>query len=148
MVQNGPVISVVIATYDRYPVLAEAIDLLISQNLDHGLLDLVVVDNSVDQSQAAAFSKRYASVSNLRYILEPIVGLSNARNVGVRESKAPIVAFMDDDAIAAPDWCAQLHDAFSNAGERVAVIGGSILLHGGSVNGPRGCPNRCWHRFR
>jgi cellulose synthase/poly-beta-1,6-N-acetylglucosamine synthase-like glycosyltransferase len=34
---------------------------------------------------------------------------------------------MDDDAVAAPDWCARLVEAFDQVGERVAAVGGTIL---------------------
>ena len=123
---KAPLISVVIATYDRYQVLPQAIASLTAQDIDPELLQIIVVDNSADQSKAAEFARRYAGVSNLLYVLEPTVGLSNARNTGVRNSRADIVAFIDDDAIAAPDWCRQIHDAFGDVGERVAVIGGTI----------------------
>ena len=36
----------------------------------------------------------------------------------------PLIAFMDDDAIAAPDWSTRIVQAFEAAGERAAVIGG------------------------
>jgi glucosyl-dolichyl phosphate glucuronosyltransferase len=123
---KAPLISVVIATYNRYRVLPEAIASMIAQDIDPELLQIIVVDNSVDQSKAAEFSRRYAGVSNLLYLLEPTVGLSNARNIGIRHSKAEIVAFIDDDATAAPDWCRQIHEAFNNVSERVAAIGGAI----------------------
>lgn len=39
-------------------------------------------------------------------------GLSGARNTGVRVTTGAVVAFLDDDATAAPDWVQQFLDAY------------------------------------
>lgn len=51
-------------------------------------------------------------------------GLSGARNAGVAHSSGAIIAFLDDDAIPAPDWLAQLLDAYRDP--RVIAAGGAI----------------------
>jgi GT2 family glycosyltransferase len=50
-------------------------------------------------------------------------GLSPARNLGVRHAGGDIIAFLDDDAIAFPDWAEQIVGAFAGDDERVAVTG-------------------------
>ena len=51
-------------------------------------------------------------------------GLSGARNSGIAVASAPIVAFMDDDAEAAPDWLARLLAEYAD--ERVIGAGGGV----------------------
>lgn len=51
-------------------------------------------------------------------------GLSGARNAGVAAASGSIIAFLDDDAAAAPDWLAQLVAAFADPS--VAGTGGAI----------------------
>jgi GT2 family glycosyltransferase len=49
-------------------------------------------------------------------------GLSGARNTGVGFATGEVVAFLDDDAVAAPDWSRRLLDAYRDA--RVVGTGG------------------------
>jgi len=51
-------------------------------------------------------------------------GLSGARNAGVAAADAEIVAFLDDDAEAAPDWLARLLALYDDP--RVLGAGGTI----------------------
>jgi glycosyltransferase involved in cell wall biosynthesis len=122
-----PRLSVVICTHNRYNVLPDAIESILHQQMDAALLELIVVDNSTDQSHAAEFARRYEQ-DQLLYLLEPIQGLSNARNVGLSKARAPIVAFIDDDAIADPKWAEHIVHAFELYGlRRVGVVGGRVL---------------------
>jgi len=52
-------------------------------------------------------------------------GLSGARNTGIRATQGDVVAFMDDDAMAEPDWLEELGAAYGDAA--VMAAGGSIL---------------------
>ena len=51
-------------------------------------------------------------------------GLSGARNTGILESRGGIVAFLDDDAEAAPGWAAALLAAYDSAD--VLGVGGAV----------------------
>ena len=51
-------------------------------------------------------------------------GLSGARNTGVDAATGDVVAFLDDDAAAAPDWAGRLLDAFAE--RQVIGVGGGV----------------------
>jgi GT2 family glycosyltransferase len=51
-------------------------------------------------------------------------GLSGARNSGAAATTAPVIAFLDDDARADPDWLAQLLAPYAR--EEVLGVGGGI----------------------
>ncbi len=51
-------------------------------------------------------------------------GLSGARNSGIAAAQGAVIAFLDDDAMAAPDWIEQLCSAYSDL--NVVGVGGMI----------------------
>lgn len=64
-------------------------------------------------------------------------GLSGARNSGVRASSGEVVAFLDDDAVAEPDWLEQLSAGY----DEEAVIGvGGLVEPVWPERRPRGMP--------
>lgn len=73
-----------------------------------------------------------ADVAGLAEVVrEPNRGAAHARNVGYRaagERGAEVVCFLDDDAVAPPDWYARhlaLHRG-GHAGDRLAAVGGGV----------------------
>jgi GT2 family glycosyltransferase len=56
----------------------------------------------------------------VRVLREPRIGLSTARNAGVRAARGEVVAFTDDDAFPDPGWLRALLSALEPAGTLVA----------------------------
>ncbi len=135
----NPRITAIICTYERYNVLGGAINSLLAQQCEPGFLEIIVVDNSKDQAAATAFSAQYNNLPNLRYVLEPKPGLSNARNVGMSLATADIVAFIDDDAIAAPNWANAILQGFAEFGPRAGALGGPVRARWLSARPPWLC---------
>lgn len=83
----------------------------------------MVVDNAPDgRDTQTMIVERYPVV---RYIFEPTPGLNFARNRALEESRQDIIAFMDDDAIADPNWIRRIVEVFS-ANQSVAVCTGRV----------------------
>ncbi len=122
-----PRITVAVCTYDRYEVLDSCLAALAGQLLPSVEFECLVVDNSPSRVRSMAESQRHAAHPNMRWIHETTPGLSNARNVAAREARAPLIAYVDDDAIPEPDWLIRLLEAFDALGEGYAGIGGKIL---------------------
>ena len=61
----------------------------------------------------------------LRYVQEPHVGLSHARNRALVSTYAPLIGFIDDDAQAGTNWVSALYAAFARWPE-CSAIGGPI----------------------
>jgi glycosyltransferase involved in cell wall biosynthesis len=50
-------------------------------------------------------------------------GLSAARNVGIREARGEDLAFLDDDAVASPDWAEEVLKTFASDDSVIGVTG-------------------------
>ncbi|NEQ98583.1 MAG: glycosyltransferase family 2 protein [Cyanothece sp. SIO2G6] len=122
---TDPQISAIICTHNRDNYLGAAIDSLLEQDFP-GVYEVIVVDNaSTDHTQAVTQARLPHAC--LRYVYEPMVGLSVARNRGAAEAVAPILAYLDDDAEATPHWLRSLYHAYQTH-EQVAIAGGRVSL--------------------
>jgi glycosyltransferase involved in cell wall biosynthesis len=65
--------------------------------------ELVVVDNG-SRDDTPAVLARMAVVLPLRSVCEPGLGVSRARNAGVRAARGELILFTDDDVDVDPEW--------------------------------------------
>jgi GT2 family glycosyltransferase len=91
--------------------------------------EIVVV---VDQNPSLRVELSSALPGCVRLLETARPGLSEARNVGIRECNTDVVAFVDDDATVEPDWLASLLSEFDADGEAVGV-GGAVLPRWGAA---------------
>lgn len=100
-------ISIVICTYNRASLLADALQTVCEQTLEPSLYEVIVVDNnSTDHTRTVTqtFQQRYPHV---RYLFAAQPGNSHARNVGWQHAQGQFVGFMDDDCKVPPTWLMQ-----------------------------------------
>jgi glycosyltransferase involved in cell wall biosynthesis len=121
----NPQISAIICTHNRDGYLGAAIDSLLTQTFA-GAFEIVVVDNASSDRTREVVEARLAD-SRLRYVYEPTTGLSIARNTGAQVAQAPILAYLDDDAVASPQWLQVLYEAYQTD-ENLAIAGGKVTL--------------------
>lgn len=94
---ESPSVTVIIGTYNRAKILPAAIESVLGQT--HHSFELFVIDNgSTDETRKVVESYRD---SRVQYFLNPHPSRSCAepRNIGIRMSRAPLIAFLDDDDI-------------------------------------------------
>ncbi|VXD20114.1 putative glycosyl transferase [Planktothrix serta PCC 8927] len=117
-------ISAIICTHNREQYLGLAIDSLLQQDFTD--FEIIVVDNASTDGTRQVVEARLPH-PKLRYIYEPVTGLSIARNTGAKNSQSPIIAYLDDDAIATPQWLRVLYSAYENH-PKLAIAGGKVTL--------------------
>lgn len=122
----GKEISAVICTHNRARYLPKAIISLAEQDLTNETYEIIIVDNrSTDETQKIV--KSFAGVGNIRYIYEPVVGLSHARNTGWRNAHSPYVAYLDDDAVASRSWLSRILQVFKTIAPAPGCVGGRVI---------------------
>jgi GT2 family glycosyltransferase len=85
---------------------------------------VIVIDNApASNASEDMIAERYAELAS--YVREPVAGLDFARNRALQESDCDIVAFIDDDAVAAPTWVQAIRRLFSESDD-VAVCTGKV----------------------
>jgi glycosyltransferase involved in cell wall biosynthesis len=119
-----PSIAGIICTYNRDVYLGDAIDSLLNQDCED--FEVIVVDNASCDRTLEVVKSRLGN-SRLRYVYESVQGLSVARNRGARETSSPILAYLDDDAIASPQWLRSINRAYQE-NDRLAIAGGKVTL--------------------
>ena len=115
-------ISVIVCTLDRAAYLQRALASLVRQTLARTAFEIVVVDNGSTDGTAAVI----AAFPGVVAVQEPRLGLSHARNTGLACAQTPLVAFLDDDAEAAPHWLAAVLARFAADSPAPVCVGGPI----------------------
>ncbi len=91
---DRPAVAVVIPTYDRAGTILRAVESVLAQ--DYAPLELVVVDDGSRDGTAELLAP-LARAGRLTLLLQPNLGVSAARNAGIRATAAPFIAFLDSD---------------------------------------------------
>jgi len=120
--QDAPPVSVVVCTRDRPDGALSTLRGLMASRYPR--FEVVLVDNapSSDATKDAVLGE-FATDARIRYVREPRPGLSCARNRGVAESTAEIIAFTDDDVRVDPWWLHGIIRGFGRAGDVACVTG-------------------------
>lgn len=115
-----PDISVIICAYteQRWDDLVAAVESVKGQTLPPE--EIIVV---VDHNQQLL--KRVRDLDVIALENTGVRGLSGARNSGITAARSGIIAFLDDDAVATPDWLMLLNEGFSDP--QVLGVGGPVL---------------------
>lgn len=121
---SEPLISAIICTHNREDYLGAAIDSLLQQ--DFSSYEAIVVDNASSDRTRQIVEARL-SHPRLNYVYEEVAGLSIARNTGAKAARSAILAYLDDDAVASPQWLTILYHAYQN-NEKLAIAGGKVTL--------------------
>lgn len=95
----APFVSVVVPAFNVSETVTSCIESVLAQDWPAASLEVFVVDNGSNDG-TAELAQRFP----VKVLREPKRGRSAARNRGVRESRGEVLAFIDADCEAPPDW--------------------------------------------
>src|SRR5579883_212199 len=123
MKPNTPLISVIIPHLNQANSLAGCLDSLKCQTLERAAFEIIVVDNGSTSLPQAVLEQHPETL----LLLESRPGPGMARNRGVDAARGDILAFIDADCRAHPDW---LDSALRmlNAAPARTILGGDVQI--------------------
>lgn len=121
---SGPVrVSVIIPHLNTPGLLTRCLTSVTTQRLDHGEVEIIVVDNGSSTDMRAV----RAAFPAVRFLAEPQPGPGLARNRGIAAAAGRTLVCIDADCRAAPGWLQAAVDAVEAAPDR-GLVGGDIRI--------------------
>lgn len=122
-------ITAAICTHNRVALLPATLESLLAQSLRPTDYEVLVIDNGSTDATPAVIRRHLDAPGavKLRSAVQPLLGLSHARNLAADMAAGEIIAYLDDDAVADPGWLAALLDAYAAFPDAWAA-GGPVRL--------------------
>jgi glycosyltransferase involved in cell wall biosynthesis len=122
---SAPAVSVIIPAYQTAPYIRQALESVWAQSFQD--FEVVVVnDGSPDTPELECALQPY--LGKIAYIKQHNGGPSSARNTGIRNSVAPLIAMLDSDDYWEPDYLATQTQFFGEDPSVDAVYPNAFLL--------------------
>ena len=122
-------ISVVICAYNEARLVGDCLEGLKAQTYPKTHFEAVVIENeskdSTPEIVRSIIEKGNGDKTMIRMIRKKHGGVSESRNLGIKESQFDIIAFLDADAVPDPKWLEKLADEFRAGAD---YVGGRINL--------------------
>lgn len=134
-VENEPLVSVVIPTYDRPELLSRAMQSVVNQTYEH--IELIIVDDCSPESLRETVVESIPSDIQLSFLRhDHNQGHAAARNTGMEASEGEFIVFLDDDDEWLEEKIKKQVERFQETSERVGVVYTGIkqMNEDGSVN--------------
>ena len=133
-------ISVVIPTYKRLPILKKCLDALENQILNDKIqnFEIVIVDDGSTDETVDWLRNNSQSFPHLRVFEQSHGGPALGRNLGVKKSKGDLIVFIDSDLVVDRYFLSNHVDsllrAWKKLGNRKCFTYGSVINTSNSVS--------------
>ena len=123
----NPLVSVIIATYNRAYILSNAIDSVLSQSYKN--IEIIIIDDGSTDNTFQIVNNYFLKNSNIKYLKQSNQKLWAARNIGLRISEGKYVTFLDSDDEYKRDHISLRVD-YMNKNPSVDLIYGGLEING------------------
>jgi GT2 family glycosyltransferase len=134
-----PLVSVIVVCWNAADVLARCLDQLLAQ--DYAAYEVIVVDDGSDDATLEIAREARGEVTIVSSPRNR--GCPHARNLGVLRARGELVAFVDADGFAAPDWLSRIVEAFASD-MTIGGVASTVFFDANPlvINGAGGVVNR------
>jgi GT2 family glycosyltransferase len=115
-----PPTSLIISSRNRPALLTDTIESVLKCHCTPA--EIVIIDQS-DEPHANLCGRISSESCVIQYCWTRSVGASRGRNTGIRRARHDLLAFMDDDMLAAENWFCSIMESLVEAGSRTVVTG-------------------------
>lgn len=141
---SEPLVSVIIPTRNRRPLLEVALASLFGQT--YGNWEAVVVDDASDDDTAEFVRRRAASDSRLLLVASDGGGCAAARQLGLQAATGELLVYLDDDNLMATGWLRAVAEFFGRRTD-VDVAYGAQIRSEATVDAPASEPQVLFEPF-
>ncbi|MFH0986186.1 MAG: glycosyltransferase [Candidatus Omnitrophota bacterium] len=121
-------VSVIVVCYNEIRNIADCLQSLASMDFPKEDYEILCVDSLSTDGTREVIRDFMAHHSNIRLADNPEKSIPKSRNIGVRASRFPYVAFTDADCVVPPNWLTRLvrgFDTLKNSTPELAALGGT-----------------------
>lgn len=114
-------ISVCICTYKRPQLLSTLESIDAQENINDYTVEVIVVDNDSELSGKHIVDnfRPQNVIKNITYLSEPMKNIAAARNKTINNAQGELIALIDDDEVAEPNWLYELLSTKQNFNSQV-----------------------------
>lgn len=128
---SAPILSVVVTTYNRAPILAKALAALLDQDATEPF-EIVVLDDGSTDATPELLAGLQAEHAHLRYVRQENQGRAIARNAGIGAARGEYLCYVDSDVVVVRGFVRAHLEAHRAA--RRADPAREVFVQGLSVN--------------
>jgi len=118
-------LSVIISTRSRVNLLAATLKSISQQTFPLTEFEVIIVDNGSTDNTKQVVENCMNNSDNIRYFYDATPGLHVGRHRGLKEAKAELLVYADDDIEAFPEWLEAIWESFQD--NEVVLVGGKNL---------------------
>lgn len=116
-----PFVSIVVPVFNEETLISKSLFSLLKQDYPKDLFEIIVVDNGSSDRSAEIIQS-----FPVQYVFEEKKGAGAARNAGARRSIGELIAFIDADCIAYPNWISNLVSSLDKSS--YGAVGGDCRI--------------------
>jgi glycosyltransferase involved in cell wall biosynthesis len=118
---NNVLISLIIPAHNASKTLEKCLESVLQQNME-GIEIIIVNDGSIDSTQSIVESYAAQYPNKVRYFAMKNVGVGNARNFGIVNSKGKYIGFIDSDDYISCDYIESVKEIIFKTDSDIIMI--------------------------
>ncbi len=119
MIDNKPLISIIVPIYNVEKYLCKCVDSILAQTYEN--IEIILVDDGSPDNCPAMCDEYAKKYDNIKVLHKKNGGLSDARNEGIKIAKGEYIGFVDSDDYIHPQMYEKLYNALADNDSDVSI---------------------------